>query len=229
MSTMRIIKNRLVGILLGFLVVFSTAPGGQRQAETLYPQKELARALKQFKSTMSSFEKGRDLFARGDTAGAVRAFQICTQAMPAHIYAHYYLANIHYIQQDYPEALRSIEQADGSIVFMIALDQFAQREKVKDIDKAKKAIEDYWDKTNSCRESRELGQMYSHVEDEQKKAGMQASQEEQRWRTLKSDYAYFHGNVLFQLKEYDRAAEIYRQAVQENPHNGNAYNNLAAI
>jgi hydroxyacylglutathione hydrolase len=224
---MKVMRNWLSGVILSVLFIYSPALSEAGTSDP--PDKELAQALKKFKSTMPSFEKGRELFARGDTSGAVRAFQSCTQTLPTHIYAQYYLANIHYIQQDYPGALSSIEKAEEAIDFMMALDHFAEREKVKEFVKAKKAIEDYWDTTNSCRESRELEQMYGRVEDEQKKAETQAAQEELRWQKLKSQYAYFHGNILFQIKEYDRAAERYLKAVQEDPQNGNASNNLAAI
>jgi hydroxyacylglutathione hydrolase len=224
---MKAMKNWLSGALLSVFVVY--CPALSRTDVTDHPDKDLAQALKKFKSTLSSFEKGRGLFSQGDMAGAVRCFQNCTQSLPAHIYAHYYLANIHYVQQDYPGALRAIEKAEGSIDFMVALDAFAQKEKIKEFGKVKKAIEDYFDSINSCRESRELEQMYGRVEDEEKKTEMQATRDELRWRKLRSQYAYFHGNILFQLKDYDPAAERYRKALQEDSQNGNAYNNLAAI
>ncbi len=224
---MKLMKNWLTGALLGVLFVHCQALSGTAATEHL--DKELVQALKKFKSTLSSFEKGKDLYAQGDIAGAIGFFEDCTQSLPAHIYAHFYLANIHYIRQDYPGALRAIEKAEGSIDFMMAMDAFAQKEQIKEFGKMKKAIEDYWDSTNSCRESRELEQMYGRVEDEQKKAATKAAQEELRWRKLRSQYAYFHGNVLFQLKDYNLAAERYRKALQEDRQNGNAYNNLAAI
>lgn len=224
---MKVMKKWLSGALLSVFVVY--CPALSRTGAADHPDKELAQALKKFKSTLPSFEEGRRLFTQGDTAGAIRCFKNCTHSLPAHIYAHYYLANIHYVQQDYPEALRAIEKAEGSIDFMMAMDTFAQKEKIKEFGKMKKAIEDYWDSTNSCRESRELEQMYGQVEDEQKKAEMKATQEEMHWRKLRSQYAYFHGNILFQSKEYDLAAERYQKAIQEDSQNGNAYNNLAAI
>ncbi len=214
----------------GLLTLFvAFAPVRAAVAKIEYPKKELSQALKKFKDNLSSFDKGRELYANGDLAGAARSFQRCVQALPEHIYAHYYLANILYIRQDYDGSLSSIEKAEGAIEFMIAVDAFARREKIKALSDAKKAIADYWDTTSSCRESRELEKIYGRVEDEEKSAEMQDSLEELRWRVLKSEYAYFHGNVLFQLKEYDLAAERYQRAIRENPQNGNAYNNLAAI
>jgi len=225
---MRIIKVCLPGALLGLILVFYPALKGT--AETTYPDKELAEALAKFKSTFSSFEEGRKLFTRGDAAaGAVRCFEICTRSLPRHIYAHYYLANILYLQQDYSEALRAIEKAEDSIDFMTAMDAFAQREKTKEFGKIRKSIDDYYDSTSSCRERRELELMSDQVGDEQDKAEMRAAREKLRWRKLRSHYAYFHGNILFQLKEYDRADERYRKAIREDSQNGYAYNNIAAI
>jgi glyoxylase-like metal-dependent hydrolase (beta-lactamase superfamily II) len=224
---MKITKACLTGTLLGLILVLNPALKGR--AETTYPEKELAEALAKFKSTFSSFEEGRKLFAKGDAVGAARCFQSCTRSLPRHIYAHYYLANILYVQQGYSEALQAIEKAEDSIAFMTAMDAFARREKGKEFGKIRKSIEEYYESTNSCRERRELEQMYGQVEDEQDKADRQAAEEKLRWRRLRSHYAYFHGNVLFQLKEYDRADERFRKAIQEDSQNGYAYNNIAAI
>jgi len=224
---MRIIKALLPGAFLGLILAFF--PALKVTAEPTYPDKELAEALAKFQSTFSSFEKGRKLFIQGDMAGAVRCFQSCTRSLPRHIYAHYYLANILYLQQDYSEALGAIEKAEDSIDFMTAMDAFAQREKTKEFGKKRKSIEDYYDSTSSCRERRELEQMHSQVEDEQDKAERRTALERLRWRKLRSHYAYFRGNIFFQLKEYDRADEQYRKAIREDSQNGYAYNNIAAI
>ncbi len=224
---MRMKRPGVIRLLAGFFCLSGLALAAAPQ--TGMTDKELAKALSQFKSSLPSFEKGKRLYDRGDAAGAARAFEACVRTLPGHIYAHYYLANISYIRRDYPEALRAIERAEESAGFMMAVDALAQREKTKEFDKMKKAIEDAYESTNSCRESRRLEQMYGQVFDEEGKAEMQAGLTKLHWRKLRSHYAYFHGNVLLQLKDYERAEEWYRKALEEDPQNGDAANNLSAI
>jgi tetratricopeptide (TPR) repeat protein len=45
-------------------------------------------------------------------------------------------------------------------------------------------------------------------------------------RKLPVAYTYL-GNVYFQKKEFQVAEEYYREAIQKDPENGDAYNNLA--
>jgi hydroxyacylglutathione hydrolase len=226
--SMRIEKCCFLGLLLGMTLLFCPA-WKAATAQTAYPEKELADALARFKSAISSFDEGKRLFTRGDIAAAAPCFESCITSLPEHIYAHYYLANILYLKEDYSGALRAIEKAEDSVGFMMALDSYAQKEQTKQFGQIRKSIGDYYESTNSCREKRELELMDGQVNDEQDKAKRKAAQEELRWRNLRSHYAYFHGNILFQLKEYDLADEQYRRAIQENPQNGYAYNNLAAI
>jgi len=225
---MRIKISRPPRLLLGFVLLFCPA-WKAAVVQMAYPEKELAEALAKFKSTVSAFEEGKKLYSRGETAAAAPSFESCTKSLPEHIYAHYYLANILYLKKDYPGALRAIEKAEDSVGFMMAMDAYAQREQTRQFGKIRKSIEDYYESTSSCREKRELEMMHGQVDDEQDKAKKQAAQEELRWWNLRSHYAYFHGNILFQLKEYDRADEQYRRAIREDSQNGYAYNNLAAI
>jgi hydroxyacylglutathione hydrolase len=225
---MRIKISFPLRLLLSLTLLFCPASKAAT-VQTAYPEKELAEALARFKTTVSPFEEGKRLFTRGDTAGAALCFESCITSLPEHIYAHYYLANILYLKEDYSGALRAIEKAEDSLGFMMALDSYAQKEQTKQFGQIRKSIEDYYESTSSCREKRELELMHGQVNDEQDKAKRQVAREEQRWRSLRSHYVYFHGNILFQLKEYDRADEQYRKAIQENPQNGYAYNNLAAI
>jgi hydroxyacylglutathione hydrolase len=224
---MRIAKSCLPMVSLALILTFY--PLFSASTETVYADKELAAALAKFRSAFSSFEEGRKLFARGDSAGAVRCFQRCTDSLPQHIYAHYYVANILFLQQDYAGALQAIEKADASIDFMMAVDAFSQREKSKEYEKIEKSIDDYYESTTSCRERRELEQMHDQVEVDQDRMKRQAEQGRLRWQELRSHYAYLHGNILFQLREYGRADELYRKAIREYRLNGYAYNNIAAI
>lgn len=44
----------------------------------------------------------------------------------------------------------------------------------------------------------------------------------------KNPLAYLYlGNVYFEMKDYERAEEYYKKAIEEDPKNADAYNNLA--
>jgi len=44
-----------------------------------------------------------------------------------------------------------------------------------------------------------------------------------------SEFHYFHGNIFFQMKQFQKAYALYIEAIKANPQNGAAYNNLAII
>lgn len=220
-------KARMIAALI-FAIILAF-PLGAQPGEKAYKEKELSEALSKFQSTKASFAKGRELFASGDLSRAAREFEACIKVLPEHIYASYYLANVHYVRKEYTQSLAAIGSAERHLDFMTAVDAYAQKNKIQEMEEAKKLLKAENEVNSSCRESRRLEQMVLDVETEEEKAMGQADRDKLFRQKQASRYAYFHGNVAFQLKKLGEAFQCYNRAIQADPQNGDAYNNAASI
>ncbi len=220
-------KARLIAALT--LAIILAVPLGAQPTQTVYRENELSGALSKFQSAKARFAKGRELFASGDLAKALRELEACLEVLPEHVYASYYLANIHYVSKDYARSLAAIENAERHLDFMTAVDAYAREKKIDEFDEAKRLLEAENEVNFSCRESRELEQMVLDMNTEEDKTREQADRDKLFRQKQASHYAYFHGNVLFQLRKFDEAFQHYNRAIQADPQNGDAYNNAASI
>lgn len=216
----------LTAAALAALLASASLPGSTQAAND---DKELAAALSNLQSTQGSFARGRAWLAKQDLTKAAGEFEACLAVFPAHVYAAYYLANIHYARRDYTAALAAIENAERHLDFMAALDAFARKRKIQALEETKDVLEAQNEARTSCRESRALEQMVLDVETAESKALDREARDKALRLRQASQYAYFHGNVLFQLKDFEAAFQAYDRAVRIDPGNGDAYNNAAAI
>lgn len=189
----------------------------------------LEEAWKQVKSAEPHFAQGLKEFKEGRTEKAAAAFQTCIQEMPRHAYAHYYLANLAYIQGDYQKALIHMEQSLGQFQFMQELSDYAAKLKSEKIDSYQQMLDTEWDNTTSCRTARELESLSGELSDEQNKLELLAQKRQNTRVQQKAHYLYFSGNILFQLKRFSEASQKYQEAIELNPRHASAYNNAAAI
>jgi len=227
MDNDRSYKACLIAALIFAIIL--TFPFGARPGEKAYMEKELSEALSKFQSAKARFAKGRELFASGDLSKAAREFEACIKVLPEHVYASYYLANVHYVRKEYTQSLAAIENAERHLDFITAVDAYAQKNKIQEMEEAKRLLKAENEANSSCRESRKLEQMVLDVETEEEKAMGQADRDRLFRQKQASRYAYFHGNVVFQLKKFDEAFQQYNRAIQADPQNGDAYNNAAFI
>jgi hydroxyacylglutathione hydrolase len=213
-------------LILGFLLVFTPAA---KARDSTASSKQLAEALSKFQTVNKRFAQGRALFARGNLAAAAREFEACVNALPGHAYARFYLANIRYLQGNYAGALEFIEEAERQAGFLEALDAYAREQNIRTMEDARRVLEAENETNGSCRESRKLEQLVRIVDEDKKKLDDRAAEEGLSRKRRASLYAYFHGNVLFQLRRFDEAFEQYKRAIEAEPRNGDACNNAAAI
>lgn len=62
----------------------------------------------------------------------------------------------------------------------------------------------------------------------ERKGEFEAAIKEYEAAAKKNPLAYLYlGNVYFEMKDYERAEERYKKAIEEDPKNADAYNNLA--
>jgi len=215
-----------VALICAILLAF---PDRGRAGETADRENELSEALSRFQASKSRFAKGRELFALGALSKAALEFQACVTIFPEHVAASYYLANVQYISRDYQRALAAIENAERHLDLAMAMDAYARDKKTQDLEEAKDVLEAQNEARTSCRESRTLEQLVLDVETEEAYALREAEKDKRLRRKRASHYAYFHGNVLFQLKDFEAAFRNYDRAIRIDPENGDAYNNAAAI
>lgn len=214
-----------------WLLLWMILTAGQfmSQADPRQVEKELAVLLSQFRASRDHYDRGRRQFASGQLDEAAHQFEACTAKMAGHVFAHYYLANIQYMRQKFPEALAAITEAEKNLDLMMEVDAYAQKQKSRETDKAIQELEKQYDATISCRELRRMEEVFLQLTKEEQNLRDMKGRQDLFQSKLKSDYAYFHGNILFQLKKYDEALDFFHKAITANPFNGNGYNNIIAI
>jgi hydroxyacylglutathione hydrolase len=191
--------------------------------------KPLDEAWGQLRSAEPHFSRGLKEFneSRYETASA--ELEKCVREMPRHAFAHYYLANIYYIQGDYQRSLTHMEQSLGQFEFMHELNDYAGKLKAKTMDSYRQMLESEWENSTSCRTSRELEALSHELTAEQSKMELRAERQRDPRTKQKAHYLYFLGNILFQLKRFSEASEKYLEAIALNPRHASAYNNAAAV
>jgi glyoxylase-like metal-dependent hydrolase (beta-lactamase superfamily II)/Tfp pilus assembly protein PilF len=191
--------------------------------------KSLEEAMKQLKSSNALYLKGVDKFGKGDRKDASEEFKKCIKEMPQHAYAHYYLANLFYIEQDFSGSLAHMEKALANLDFMQELSAYADEQKSSKFNALRDSLEEMWNSTNSCRDSRAIEFAYDQVDKEESDMEIAARQRQKTMVRMKAHYLYFYGNVLLNLRRYNDALQRYQEAIRLNPRHADAYNNIIAI
>ncbi|MGD8539321.1 MAG: MBL fold metallo-hydrolase [Candidatus Aminicenantes bacterium] len=189
----------------------------------------LEEAMKHLKSSNSLYLKGVEKFEEGDREDASEAFMKCIKEMPRHAYAHYYLANLFYIARDFSSSQVHMERALANIDFMQELSAFADEQKSSKFNALRGSLEEMWDSTNSCRDSRAIEFAYNQVDKEESDMELAARKRQRIMVRMKAHYLYFYGNVLLNLRRYNDALQHYQEAIRLNPQHADAYNNIIAI
>ena len=189
----------------------------------------LEEALKQLKSSYPLYSKGVDKFEKGEMRGASDVFRDCIQKMPRNAYAYYYLANIHYLGKDFSSSLAHMEKALANIDYMQELGAYADDQQSLKFDSLRGNLEEMWNSTNSCRDSRAIELAWDQLDQEEGEMEITARKRQKAMARMKAHYLYFHGNVLLQLQRYNDSLQRYQEAIELNPHHADAYNNIIAI
>lgn len=209
-------------LLLFAVVCFSPLFGGEEK-------RSLEEALKRLPSAERHYEQGLAEFRAERYGKAAAAFEKCLGELPRHAYAHYYLANLFYIEGDNAKAQGHMEEALGNLAFMRELNDYAVDRKKLRIESYEKMLETEWESTNSCRTSRELESLAGELSDRKSRLELEAERRQAALTQQRAHYLYFLGNILFRLGLHPEAADKYRQAIALNPRHANAYNNAAAL
>lgn len=211
--------------LIGAIILLLALPLSSKDKK----EKAFEEAMKQFKSSQPLYLKGVEKYEKGDEEEASDVFQKCVQKMPRHAYAHYYLANLFYIAQDFSDSLTHMEKALANIDYMQELCAYADDQKSLKIESLKGTLEDMWNSTNSCRDSRAIEMAFDQVDKEESDMEISTRQRQKAMERMKAHYLYFCGNILLQLHRYNDSLLRYQEAIRLNPKHADAYNNIIAI
>jgi len=192
-------------------------------------EKDFNEAIKQILASNQLYQQGLEYFNQGDNKKALDLFSQCIDKMPYHAYAHFYLANLSYIQKDFEQALVYMEKAVNHVDYMQELSTFIDQKKIGQIDAFRENLEDIWNSSNSCRDARAVEFARLHADKGESDIKLASQKRKLMMEHLKAHYFYFYGNILFQLKRIPEAFKGYKEAVKLNPQHASAYNNLAAI
>jgi glyoxylase-like metal-dependent hydrolase (beta-lactamase superfamily II) len=168
-------------------------------------------------------------FSARRSESAAAAFQKCIGEMPRHAYAHFYLADLSYIQSDYQKSLTHMEQALAHFDFMQELSDYADRQKYQKIESYRQELGAEWEETGDCRTRRRIEAVAGQLADGQSEIEILAKKRLSLRARQKAHYLYFFGNILFQLKRYPESLQRYQEAIRLNPDHVSAYNNAAAL
>jgi hydroxyacylglutathione hydrolase len=215
-------RSVLIGVVLAVLLCAGSPLRGQRK-ETI------DETLKRLVSSNDSYARGLEEYRRGQLEKAGSAFESCLKKFPEHAYAHYYLANIHFIRKDFASALGQMELALAQFDAMKELGARADERKIKQRDSIRGTLEEMADSSPSCRDSRSIEMVQQILAVEEFNAEKAAVHREEMFGRMKAHYVYFLGNVLFQLQRVPEAFRRYEEAVRLDPRHADAYNNLIAI
>jgi len=186
-------------------------------------------AWKKLGPAESRFAQGIKAFRSGLYTEASEAFESCLREMPRHAYASYYLANIAYIQGDFPRALTHMERSLGDLPFMDELNDHGLKRKSRSIASYEQMLNTEWENAVNCRAAREIESLADEVSTDKTKLELQAAKESASRARRSAHYRYFLGNILFQLKDFPEAARLFREALALDPRHTGAANNAAAI
>jgi hydroxyacylglutathione hydrolase len=211
-------------LIFGIILLFVLHTSPQDKEDESFEE-----AMKQLKSSNSLYIKGVDKFGKGERKEAFDAFKKCIKEMPRHAYAHYYLANIFYIDQDFSNSLTHMEMALAELDFMQELSAYVDEQRSSKFNSLRGSLQDMWNSTNSCRDSRAIEFAFDQVDKEESDMEIAARQRQKTMVRMKAHYLYFYGNVLLKLQRYNDALQRYQEAIRLNPLHADAYNNIIAI
>jgi tetratricopeptide (TPR) repeat protein len=190
-----------------------------------------------FKMATRLFQKGEQLFTKGKFKKAEESFLECLEKFPGHANADYYLARLHYQENDFSGALRHIENAKKNYEIIASLGVSSQMEYLEKLRLQKQQLEDEINTLKQVASSgtnRSRGGQDTSSEISKRETTLQILKDRLNApipdeKQIPAAYYYVHGNILFKIKKYKEALDEYLEAVRVEPTHGNANVNLANL
>ncbi|MCU0237200.1 MAG: tetratricopeptide repeat protein [Acidobacteria bacterium] len=180
--------------------------------------------VEKFKRARMHYDKGVDCLKKGKPAKALKEAELSMEIFADYSDAYLLLAMIHFQEGKYDAGLAEIEKAKGTFG---GIREFYAAS--------------YQDYINRLREQREF--TANRLADAglslilMREAEIRLAEIDAKLRDLKptldldvpAEYHFVHGNILFKLKRFAGAQELYLAALQADPRYANAYANLIGI
>jgi len=184
----------------------------------------------------SRFLKGKKYFNEKKYPKAQKEFLNCLAIMPEHDEAHYYLAFIHYHQQEFPKAMDHIKQAKHHNQLLskvrLRLNKDVNRDLLTQKSEMEERKQELWDqyyKTSDQQLKVTLRRTILELERQLNEIHKKLSEKQETKHQIPAPYHLLHGNIAFQQKDFKAAYSQYMNALRVDPDYGDAYNNLANL
>lgn len=171
--------------------------------------REEKRLFQSYQAANKRFEKGKKEFGKGKLDKAEKEFTEALNIMEQHADSHFMLAQIAYKKGDFEVARSRMEAAKENYHFIVKMKMNMEQIRILKMQEARDSG------TYDERGTEGLDHRLSRPV---------ATKEE-----IPADYHYVHGNILFRLREFQQAHDLYVQAVKLDPKHKDAYNNLINI
>lgn len=165
--------------------------------------------FQKYQAADKRFEKGKKEFGEGKIDKAEKEFNESLKIMPEHADSYFMLAQIAYKKGDLELARSRMEKAKENYHFIVKMKMNMEQVRIL--------------KMQEARDSGTYDERGTQAID-QRLVRPVATKEE-----IPADYHYIHGNILFKLREFQPAHDLYVQAVTVDPKHKDAYNNLINI
>jgi pentatricopeptide repeat protein len=165
--------------------------------------------MQSYQAADKRFEKGKKEFGKGNIDKAEKEFNESLNIMPQHADSYFMLAQIAYKKGDLELARSRIEKAEENHQFIVKMKMNMEQVRILKMQEARDA--GTYDERGSQSLDQRLNRPVATVGE------------------IPADYLYVHGNILFKLREFQQAHDLYVQAITIEPKHKDAYNNLINI
>jgi tetratricopeptide (TPR) repeat protein len=171
--------------------------------------REEYKLFQRYQSANKRFEKGKNEFGKGKTDKAEKEFNECLKIMPEHADAYFMLSQISYKKGDVELARSQMETAKKNYHTIVKMKMNMDQVRIL--------------KMQEARDSGRYDEKYTDA------INTRLSRPVAKEEAVPADYHYIHGNILFKLREFQQAHDMYVQAITVEPKHKDAYNNLINI
>jgi len=224
-------KKRISVLWIFFVImVLLATPLSFGQRDFHMVEKKL---VEKFKMADAKFQKGKDLFVKEKYAKAETELKKCLEIMPEHAEAYFFLSQIDYKKGNLEQALANIEKAKNNYEFIGQLYNFTHQERLEALRDEQMRLEnelpqlqDALARTTREEEKQKIQISINQIKNSISQISARLNEPIPPALQIPAEYYYFHGNILFKLKNFQEAHVQYKEAVKTNPRHENAYNNL---
>lgn len=192
-------------------------------------------SLKQFNMARKFYEKGLRQYFSKNYEMAGKTLQKSVDEFPAFSQAHFYLSQVYYKQKEFLAALRAINEAKKSFKGFVEFLQSARHyynkhlhDERRDMDATIFNLEQALHVAN-CYQVRALLRAIEDTEERKRDLDHKKVENTRMTKAVPADYYYFHGNILYRMKNYSGAARQYLVTIKLDRKHERAYNNLISL